>query len=123
MNYKYPPIYKYILLLLTIYMFLKHQNIMTDEEILTNSVIIVIFTCIFDYVLINGSPKLLDIDNKKDDSLEDELDLDEDDVFDDDEPIKSSKNKKEEILNTVTERENFYNEDPNQNNSLTPMYY
>ena len=60
MDYKYSPIYKYGLLLLIIYMFLKHQKVMTSDKILINSVAIVIFIGIFDYVLIRNHPSLFE---------------------------------------------------------------
>jgi len=63
MKYKYPPVYKYGLLLLTIYMFLKHQKILTSEKILINSVLIILIFFIFDNIIIDQHPNLLE-DNK-----------------------------------------------------------
>ncbi len=63
MNYKYPPIYKYGALLITIYMLLKHQKIMTSDKILTNSLIITIIFAVFDHILIEKHPT--PFENKK----------------------------------------------------------
>lgn len=63
MNYKYPPIYKYGILLLAIYMFLKHQKIMTAEKLLTNSLLITIMIGILDYILISNHPTLFETKN------------------------------------------------------------
>jgi hypothetical protein len=60
MNYKYPPIYKYGLLLLTIYMFLKHQKIMSAEKLLTNSLLITLMLGVLDYILIAEHPAPFD---------------------------------------------------------------
>lgn len=132
MNYKYPPLYKYLLLLLIIYMFLKYQNCMNDEELLVNSLLIVLFVCILDYILINGQPKLLEVNSTI------EEDSDEDELFDDeiveDKKTKKSSKKLDEI-ETFTDKENYYDDrqpndmyndhynDQYQSNSLTPMYY
>lgn len=84
MNYKYPPIYKYGLLLLTIYMFIKHQKIMTPDKILLNSVLITLIMFIFDNIIIGDHPNLLEDSKEKkissddiDDNLENELSDDE----------------------------------------------
>lgn len=54
--YKYPPIYKYGFLLLTIYMLMKHQKIMTPDKLLTNSIIITLIIGIVDYAIIDNHP-------------------------------------------------------------------
>lgn len=58
MEYKYPPIYKYGFLLLTIYMLMKHQKIMTQDKLLTNSIIITVIVGLIDYIIINNHPFL-----------------------------------------------------------------
>lgn len=82
MNYKYPPIYKYGLLLLTIYMFIKHQKILTPDKILFNSVLIVLIIFIFDNVIIKDHPTLLE-ENKKNTNNFDEEDEFENELSDD----------------------------------------
>jgi competence CoiA-like predicted nuclease len=113
-------------------MFLKYQNCMNDEELLVNSSLIVLFVCILDYILINGQPKLLEVNSTI------EEDSDEDELFDDEiiEDKKSKKSsKKLDEIETFTDKENYYDDrqpndmyndqynDQYQSNSLTPMYY
>ena len=86
MNYKYPPIYKYGLLLLTIYMFIKHQKIMTPDKILLNCVLITLIVFIFDSIIIQNHPNLLeDSKEKKIKSESDDTDeyLEENELSDD----------------------------------------
>lgn len=56
MTYKYPPIYKYGFLLLTIYMLMKHQKIMAQDKLLTNSIIITLIVSMIDFAIINNHP-------------------------------------------------------------------
>ncbi len=58
MTYKYPPIYKYGFLLLVIYMLMKHQKIMSQDKLLTNSIIVTLIVGIVDYMVINNHPFL-----------------------------------------------------------------
>jgi hypothetical protein len=58
MKYKYPPIYKYGFLLLVLCMFFKHQQIMSQDKVLTNSIIIVIIFMACDYIIIKNHPHL-----------------------------------------------------------------
>ena len=55
-EYKYPPVYKYGFLLLTIYMLLKHQKLMTQDKLLTNSIIIILIFGVVDYIIIDNHP-------------------------------------------------------------------
>lgn len=82
MNYKYPPIYKYGLLLLTIYMFIKHQKILPPDKILINSIFITLIVFIYDNIIIKNHPSiLLDNSNKKREYIEDfEEELSEDEI-------------------------------------------
>lgn len=59
MEYKYSPIFKYIILFICIFMFIKHLKIIVDHNNLLISIMIVIFTIIFDYIFINNHPDLL----------------------------------------------------------------
>ena len=73
MNYKYPPIYKYILLLILFTTFLKYYKVITKENYLLVVSIFVYMVFVFDYMLIDKHPNLfddriddrIDIDNKK----------------------------------------------------------
>ena len=71
MNYKYPPIYKYILLLILFTTFLKYYKVITKENYLLVVSIFVYMVFVFDYMLIDNHPNLfddkidIDIDNKK----------------------------------------------------------
>ena len=65
MDYKYPPIYKYGLIMLLIFMYFKHQHIMTHDKILTNSIVITCFIAILDYILIRNHPTPLESKNKE----------------------------------------------------------
>jgi len=56
-QYKYPPIYKYGFVLLTVYMFLKHQKIMPKEKLLINSILITALFVLVDYIIIENHPK------------------------------------------------------------------
>lgn len=86
MNYKYPPIYKYGLLLLTIYMFIKHQKIMTPDKILLNCVLITLIMFIFDNIIIQNHPNLLeDSKEKKLKLVSDDTDEDMENELSDDE--------------------------------------
>lgn len=67
MNYKHPPIYKYALLLICVYMLLKHQKLMSADKLLINSIIITCIIAIFDYILIEGHPKPLESKTEKED--------------------------------------------------------
>ncbi len=85
MNYKYPPIYKYGLLLITIYMFVKHQKIMSPDKILLNSVLITLFVFIFDNIIIKEHPNLLENikEQKYKEDSEDNSDFFENELSDD----------------------------------------
>lgn len=85
MNYKYPPIYKYGLLFLVIYMFMKHQKILPQDKLLLNAIMIILIFFIFDNIIINNHPSLLEdvISNtkKKNDDFDDISDDELDDII------------------------------------------
>lgn len=58
MDYKYPPIYKYIILVILITTFLKYYNVIKKDDYLTISIIFIYMVFIFDYVLIDKHPSL-----------------------------------------------------------------
>jgi len=59
MDYKYPPIYKYIILLILIASFLRYYKVLTKESFLVIAGIFTYMTFVFDYVLIESHPSLL----------------------------------------------------------------
>lgn len=121
MNYKYPPIYKYGLLLLTIYMFIKHQKILTPDKILFNSVLIVLIVFIFDNIIIRDHPNLLEdvefsnISSKKQDDDDDdfEKELSDDEL---DEIINSYDN---DIESRFRSRQNYSHNNHNDFNQIS----
>lgn len=91
MNYKYPPICKYGLLLILIFLFIKHQHIMIDEKILFNSISIVLIFIAIDYIIIKNHEPILGVSdndpNKNKHTLEpfsiSDDDVDVDSILDD----------------------------------------
>jgi hypothetical protein len=65
MHYKQPPIYKYGLMLILIYLFIKHQRIIPNDKILKNAVVISLMMIILDYIIIHKHPYPLENAHKK----------------------------------------------------------
>lgn len=59
MYYKYPPIYKYIIILILITTFLKYYKVLTKESFLVIAIVCTYFIIIFDYILIDMHPSIL----------------------------------------------------------------
>jgi hypothetical protein len=59
MEYKYPPLFKYIILLICIFMFIYHLKIMVNHQNLMITIPIIVIIAIFDYILIRDHPGLL----------------------------------------------------------------
>jgi hypothetical protein len=59
MNYKYPPIYKYIILLILITTFLRYYKVITKDNFLLIAGIFTYMVFLFDFVLIKNHPSLL----------------------------------------------------------------
>ncbi len=59
MDYKYPPIYKYIILLILITTFLRYYKVITKENFLLIAGIFTYMVFIFDFILIRNHPALL----------------------------------------------------------------
>ena len=59
MEYKYPPIFKYIILLLCIFMFIKHLKIMVNYQNAIITIMITIMIIMFDYIFIDNHPEIL----------------------------------------------------------------
>lgn len=66
-EYKCLPIYKYLIFLLLMYMFIKHQNIMSDTQLLTNALIVVTFIILLDNIMIEDHPAIISLDFETDD--------------------------------------------------------
>ncbi len=74
MDYKYPPIYKYVILLILMTTFLKYYDQITKENYLVICAIFTFMIFIFDYVLIRNHPILFEDKNNNeinDDNHED----------------------------------------------------
>ncbi len=59
MDYKYPPIYKYIILLILITTFLRYYKVITKENFLILAGIFTYMVFVFDFILIRNHPSLL----------------------------------------------------------------
>ena len=59
MDYKYPPVYKYIILLILITTFLRYYKVLTKENFLVIAGIFTYMSFIFDYILIENHPSLM----------------------------------------------------------------
>lgn len=89
MDYRYPPIFKYIILLLCIFMFIKHLKIMSNKDNLILSISILFIIIIFDYMIIEEHPDLLDYEKEKFANIDFEEVIEDKDI--------------EEIINTYDE--------------------
>jgi len=54
MKYRYPPIYKYLLLFLCIFMFTEHLNIVSSYKNLFITIAIILMIAALDYILIDN---------------------------------------------------------------------
>ena len=86
MEYKYPPIYKYALYLVLIYMFLKHQHIMPLDKLLINSIVIVLITIAIDYIIIKNHTPIFGNDSEEEITIKKDINKKLDKI------IKSQKN-------------------------------
>ncbi len=59
MIYKYPPLYKYVIYFVLIYLFVKHQNIVPSNILLLNSSFCLIVIIMLDNILIKDHTSLL----------------------------------------------------------------
>jgi hypothetical protein len=70
MEYKYPPIYKYLTLILIFFMFLRHYKVVTHEQYLPITIIFVLTVGMLDYVLIHEHPYLTSDANDDNDEID-----------------------------------------------------
>jgi len=61
MEYKYSPIVKYIILLISMFMFMKYLHVLDNTQILLISLSILAMVIVFDYVLIEDHPNIINI--------------------------------------------------------------
>jgi hypothetical protein len=111
MNYIYSPIYKYLLCVIIIYLFLYHQNIFTQQDLIVNSIIIVAVFLFLDYILIENNEPLI-LPEKK------EKFIIIDDIFDDDDSDSESDNDSDsDNESNDSDDENDYFDDEDEENS------
>lgn len=72
MEYRYPPLYKYIVFLLILFLFLKHYKYITQDKYLIISILATLLIVLLDYMLIFDHPNILEIKERFDcDDLDD----------------------------------------------------
>ena len=54
MEYKYHPVIKHLTYFILCYLFLRHQNLMTNQILIINTVILTLFIIILDHIFIEG---------------------------------------------------------------------
>lgn len=82
MEYLCPPVYKYLALLLILYMFMSNYKSISNDKFLPIALIFVIIFMIFDFVLIEDHPNILLEKKQPVDELLEENDKGGDDSFD-----------------------------------------
>ena len=97
MEYKYHPIYKYLVYLIISYTFLRHQNLMPNDKLLVNTILLTVFVIIVDHMFVHNhitlNQSLADqhIDNTDIKIMEKQL---EDEIRKEDKMIEKMKKKK-----------------------------
>lgn len=66
MEYIYPPIIKYFLFLIIIYLFLQYYNSITYDDYLILSILIMLIVIFLDYLLIINHPNIIYINTNND---------------------------------------------------------
>ena len=108
MEYKYHPIYKYLVYLIISYTFLRHQNLMANDKLLINTVLLTVFVIIVDHMFIhnhitlNQSLAEQHIDNTDIKIMEQQL---EDEIRKEDKIIEKMKKKKKSKSKKQLKRE------------------
>ena len=95
MEYRYPPLYKYIAFFIILFLFLRHYKQITQDKYLIISILITLLVVLLDYMLIFDHPSIL--------QTKEEFDPDDlDDILDDGTTYDSTKsNVKEECVQQV----------------------
>lgn len=65
MEYKYPPIYKYIIFFIMVFMLIKHQKIMSQDKNLAISFALLVMIIVLDYIIIDKNPPLFEFKYRK----------------------------------------------------------
>ena len=79
MEYKYHPLIKYITFFVIVYLFLRYQSMMKGEILLANTLVIMVYYIILDYVFISNHENLISastetyFDSDEIDNIKDEL--------------------------------------------------
>lgn len=73
MEYKYHPVFKYILLGILVYMFFMHQKSMSQNMMLINSIVITLIIATVDQIIIKDHPLMI-YDKKEKFFTEDDID-------------------------------------------------
>lgn len=137
MNYKYAPIYKYGFILLTIYMLLKHQKLMSQDKLLINSIIITLIVVLIDYIIIDNHPMPLDdisknnqSDQKKEnfdsifDDVEEDLDsIDANDLSIENDLIKENTSQHNQNIQVSIRQPYQYSQQQMQPQQMQPQQY
>ena len=101
MEYKYPPLYKYIAFFIILFLFMRHYKQITSDKYLIVSILITLLLVALDYMIISNSPPLLSMDEPfEDDPLED--------ILDDSQSLKESSHRQYE--HNDTSQYNQYNQ-------------
>lgn len=119
MNYKYSPIYKYGILFVVIYMFLKYQRIIPNDKLLLNSIVITLIIVMFDYMFIDEHPFIFGEDETQE--VEEHYENENENKIETDE---TNANDIEEIINSYDSsiEQELYN-DQNIQNEIQPYNY
>jgi len=120
MEYKYHPALKHLTYFVIVYLFLKHQNIMSTEILLANSVVLTLFILILDHIFISGhlTPfESLDdqyFDTEEINKLKEDIEIEEEDLELEEKKIKKDKkkkhkkNKRKQDLEKTVELQNYH---------------
>jgi hypothetical protein len=88
MEYRYPPLYKYIAFFVIFYLFIRHYKQLTQDKYLIIAVFATLLIALLDYMLIFDHPNILSNENFDSNDSNDSNDLD--DILDDGKANKDS---------------------------------
>lgn len=75
MEYRYPPLYKYIAFFIILFLFLRHYKHLSQDKYLIVSILVTLLVVLLDYMLIFDHPNILQVKESFDtDDLDDILD-------------------------------------------------
>ena len=70
MEYRYPPLYKYIIIFVIVFLFLRYYNYITPDKYLWIALFVTILIILLDYMIISDHPNVM---HNREDELFDEL--------------------------------------------------